>query len=142
MNFPWLELSLGDWAQMQALVQPIRVQVFVSEQGIDLNLEWDEADAQSLHCLARVNGSPAGTGRLLPDGHIGRMAVLAGVRRQGVGGRILRALIDAAQRRGDPRVELSAQTYVEAFYLRHGFTSVGSPYQEAGIEHIRMIKTL
>jgi predicted GNAT family N-acyltransferase len=81
---------------------------------------------------------PVGTGRLLPDGHIGRMAVLRTARRGGVGGAILSTLLKAAGERGDRIVELSAQRYVEAFYRRHGFVAEGEPYLEAGIEHVRM----
>jgi predicted GNAT family N-acyltransferase len=133
-----LELTLGDWATMQALVQPIRITVFVEEQGIDPALEWDDADAVSIHCLARLDGMPVGTGRLLPDGHIGRMAVRRPARRSGLGGAILLTLLKAAGERGDRVVELSAQRYVEAFYRRHGFVAEGEPYLEAGIEHVRM----
>ena len=70
-----LEIALGAWSELQPWVQPIRIEVFVDEQGIDPALEWDEWDALSLHCLARLEGVPVATGRLLPDGHIGRMAV-------------------------------------------------------------------
>jgi len=137
-----LILTLGTWAELQAWAQPIRIEVFVREQGIDPALEWDEFDPVSLHCLARRSGQPIATGRLLPDGHIGRMAVLPSGRRSGIGGRVLERLIDAARRRGDPMVELSAQRYVETFYRRHGFETVGDPYEEAGIEHIRMRRAL
>jgi predicted GNAT family N-acyltransferase len=137
-----LEIRLGDWTSMQAFVQPIRIEVFVEEQGIDPALEWDEADAVSLHALAILDGHAVGTGRLLPEGHIGRMAVRRSARRNGVGGAILQALIDAARGRGDAAVELSAQRYVETFYLRHGFIAEGEPYPEAGIEHIRMRREL
>ena len=83
-----------------------------------------------------------GTGRLLPQGRIGRMAVLAERRGQGVGAAILRCLVDAARQRGDRSVELSAQRSAEAFYLRHGFAATGEPYREAGIEHIHMTRVL
>ncbi len=135
-------LTLGSWSDLQALAQPIRIEVFVREQGIDPSLEWDDSDPVSIHCLARLLGRPIATGRLLPDGHIGRMAVLRDGRRGGIGGQVLEHLVSAAARRGDRQVELSAQRYVEAFYLRHGFVSVGAPYLEAGIEHIRMVRTL
>jgi predicted GNAT family N-acyltransferase len=142
MSEPTLALTLGDWSVMRQQVQPIRIEVFVVEQGIDPELEWDEADALSLHCLARLGTDPVGTGRLLPDGHIGRMAVRRSARRSGVGSAILKALLQAAAERGDSVVELSAQRYVEEFYRRHGFVAEGLPYQEAGIEHIRMRRSL
>lgn len=137
-----LILTLGTWAELKSWAQPIRIEVFVREQGIDPELEWDEFDPVSLHCLARSAGRPIATGRLLPDGHIGRMAVLRSERRGGVGGRVLTQLVEAAANRGDPAVELSAQCYVEAFYRRHGFVTTGEPYLEAGIAHIRMCRVL
>ncbi len=107
-----IRLVTGDWATLGAHAARVRVDVFVREQGIPRELEWDEWDARSLHCVAYLGDEPIATGRLLPDAHVGRMAVLAAHRRSGVGGRILQALIGAARERGDPRVELSAQSYV------------------------------
>jgi predicted GNAT family N-acyltransferase len=92
--------------------------------------------------VAWSGSKAAGTGRLLPDGHIGRMAVLPEFRRSGVGGLILQRLIDAARERGHRRIELSAQAYVESFYQRHGFIREGSIYLEAGIEHVKMWREL
>lgn len=133
-----IRLVTGDWATLGGHASRVRVDVFVREQGIPRELEWDEWDARSVHCVAYLGDEPIATGRLLPDAHIGRMAVLGAHRRSGVGGRILRALIAAARDRGDARVELSAQCYVVAFYERHGFVSVGEPYDEVGIAHQRM----
>lgn len=135
-------LKSGDWSELGALAGAVRTAVFVHEQGIPADLEWDEWDARSLHCVAFDGERPVATGRLLPDGHIGRMAVLAEYRRRGVGGRILDALIEAARARGDPRIELSAQSYVVEFYARRGFVGVGEPYDEVGIAHQRMEMTL
>jgi len=137
-----VQLSLGPWSLLQALAQPIRVAVFVDEQGIDPALEWDAFDAVSLHALVRVDGEPVATGRLLPDGHIGRMAVRRHARQRGLGGQVLEALVEAARMRGDRSVELSAQCHAEAFYLKHGFQRQGEPYLEAGIEHVRMLRLL
>ena len=133
-----IRLATGDWATLGEDASRVRVDVFVREQRIPRELEWDEWDARSLHCVAYLDDVPIATGRLLPDAHIGRMAVLAAHRRSGVGGGILQALIRAARERGDPRVELSAQCYVVAFYERHGFACLGAPYDEVGIPHQRM----
>jgi len=135
-------LELGDWHAMREHAQAVRFQVFVNEQGIDPALELDEMDAGCVHCVAWIDGAAAGTGRLLPDGHIGRMAVLEAFRRSGVGGLILERLVSEARLRGHQRVELSAQAYVEAFYRRHGFAREGAVYQEAGIDHVRMWRDL
>jgi pimeloyl-ACP methyl ester carboxylesterase/predicted GNAT family N-acyltransferase len=139
---PLVSVRLGAWPDLQPLAQPIRTTVFVDEQGIDPALEWDVQDAVCLHAVAFEGATPIGTGRLLPDGHIGRMAVRVEWRRHGVGGRILQALVDAARARGDAEVVLSAQCYVAEFYAAHGFIASGEPYEEAGIAHIQMRKRL
>ena len=121
---------------------PIREAVFVAEQGVPAELEMDEFDADCLHALAYDGAKAVGTGRLLPDGHIGRMAVLKEFRGKGVGGAVLASLIDAARRRGDRELALSAQVHALAFYRAHGFKPVGEVYQEAGIPHQAMTRTL
>jgi len=136
------QLSLGSWEAIGALAAPVRTAVFVHEQGIPAELEWDDADAVSLHCVARLGDTIAGTGRLLPDGHIGRMAVLPDYRGHGLGGVILERLVVAARERGDEAVELSAQVAVLDFYRRHGFVALGEVYQEVGIPHQRMRRVL
>lgn len=137
-----LRLETGSWDALREQCRAIRFRVFVDEQGIDPALELDEVDRGCLHCVAWSGSKAAGTGRLLPDGHIGRMAVLPEFRRSGVGGLILQRLIDAARERGHRRIELSAQAYVESFYQRHGFIREGSIYLEAGIEHVKMWREL
>ena len=119
--------------------------VFVVEQNIPVELEWDEWDDASLHALAAsAAGDPIGTGRLLPasfdsrspsTGHIGRMAVLAAARRRGVGSAILQALMQAAPKQGFTDVVLHAQSYVAPFYAHHGFVIEGEEFIEAGIPH-------
>lgn len=132
-------LRLGDWAAMQADAKPIRMEVFVREQNVPADLEMDDRDAGCLHAVAYDAGGRAiGTGRLLPDGHIGRMAVLREARGTGVGGAILEGLMAQARERGDARVVLSAQTHAAEFYLAHGFAMAGDVFLEAGIPHIEM----
>ena len=134
-----LEFRLGRWTELSSLAGPVRVEVFVQEQGIPAEIEWDAHDLTSLHCVALCDGQAIGTGRLLPDGHIGRMAVLALHRRDGIGGMILSRLIEAARQDGHNGVELSAQTYVSAFYQRFGFQPQGEVYDEVGIPHQKMV---
>jgi predicted GNAT family N-acyltransferase len=132
-------LRFGDWAAMQADAKPIRMEVFVREQNVPAELEMDDRDAACLHAVAYgAGGQPLGTGRLLPDGHIGRMAVLSSARGQGIGGAILQGLMDKARERGDTKVVLSAQTHAAEFYLAHGFAMAGDVFYEAGIPHIEM----
>ena len=118
---------------------PLRHQVFVVEQKVPADLEMDELDAVCLHaCVASGDGTVVGTGRLLPEGKIGRMAVTASQRGRGIGAMILNALIKASSDRGDARVCLSAQTHAIAFYERFGFVIRGQEFLEAGIPHRNM----
>ena len=128
-------LRLGGWAELAAQAAPIRFEVFVEEQRVPAEMELDEFDALSCHALALVDGRPVGTGRLLPDGHIGRMAVVVGWRGRGVGAVLLQALIDEAGRRGMALLALSAQTHALGFYRRFGFVPEGEVYEEAGLPH-------
>ena len=136
------KIQLMNWDKARADAAPIRFEVFVAEQRVPADIELDEMDAQCLHAVAYENAAPIATGRLLPDGHIGRMAVLKPWRGRGVGSAILAALMDAARRRGDAKIELSAQVHAVPFYLAHGFEPVGPVYEEAGIPHQAMTKAL
>lgn len=139
MNTENLRLVIADWATLQKDAQAIRYAVFVIEQKIPAELEWDAADAQCVHAVAYdANGKAVGTGRLLPDAHIGRMAVLTTARGLGVGAKILRALMEEAQARGEPAVRLNAQQSAENFYLKEGFARDGEIFEEAGIPHVSM----
>lgn len=135
-------IKLGDWNTLNADAKLIRFEVFVQEQNVPPELEMDHMDAVCLHAVAYDDaGVPVGTGRLLPDGHIGRMAVRKPGRGNGVGGALLRALMAQARSRGDKVVVLSAQTHAAPFYLRHGFSIDGEEFYEAGIPHINMRHT-
>lgn len=137
-----LTVRLGSWNELSAQASPIRFTVFVDEQKVPVELELDEFDPLSCHALALAGDEAIGTGRLLPDGHIGRMAVLAGWRGRGVGALLLQALIDEAQRRGMARVVLNAQTHALGFYARFGFVPEGEEYEEAGLPHRTMSRRL
>ncbi|WP_150049362.1 GNAT family N-acetyltransferase [Methylomonas rhizoryzae] len=114
----------------------IRQLVFVVEQGIPEDLEFDGMDPDCLHVLARSDGGlPIGTGRLAADGSIGRVAVLSEWRRQGVGSAIVRALIDIARHRCIGQVKLTAQAAAHPLYRRMGFATTGNPFEKAGILH-------
>lgn len=138
-----LRVELGDWTAMRAAAVPVRHAVFVDEQKVPAQMEVDELDPLSLHALAFDGaGRVLGTGRLLPDGHIGRMAVLRQARGNGVGSALLAALMQAARARGDREVALSAQTHAIAFYERFGFVAEGEEYDDAGIPHRLMRRVL
>jgi predicted GNAT family N-acyltransferase len=133
-----LKIELLDWPAAQREASRIRFTVFVEEQRVPPELEVDDNDATSLHALAYSDGRAIGTGRLLPDGHIGRIAVLKEWRGQGAGRAMLRRLIDAARRRGHREVALSAQVHALEFYRAEGFEPEGAVYEEAGIPHQSM----
>ena len=137
-----LRIEVLPWEKARGNAAPIRFAVFVEEQGVPLDIELDEMDEKCLHALAFHEGSPVGTGRLLPDGHIGRMAVLKAWRGRGIGARILGRLMDEARARGDREVVLSAQVRAIAFYRRHGFVEEGAEYMDAGIPHRDMRRSL
>lgn len=129
---------IGSWAELGAAASAIRHEVFVLEQQVPVELELDEFDAVSLHVLAFDGPKALGTGRLLPDGHIGRMAVRREARGAGVGSMLLRALVEQARLRGDAGVVLHAQLSARGFYQGHGFAAEGAVFMDAGIEHIAM----
>jgi predicted GNAT family N-acyltransferase len=130
---------LAAWRDDREALQAIRRAVFIVEQHVPEDLEWDDADAHCVHALAHdAHGAPIGCGRLLPDGHIGRMAVLAQWRGCGVGDALLVRLMDVARARGDARILLHAQVHAMPFYARRGFVAQGPPFEEAGIAHQTM----
>ena len=132
-------IRLGDWATLGPHATAIRFEVFVDEQKVPAEIELDDMDAVCLHAVAYDGaGNAIGTGRLLPDGHIGRMAVRQPGRGTGVGGAILTLLLEKARERGDAAVVLNAQTVAAPFYARHGFVQQGEQFEEAGIAHVEM----
>lgn len=134
-----MKIIVGNWDDLRAHAQPIRFEVFVDEQKVPAEIELDEMDALCVHAVAYAeDGSPLATGRLLPDGHVGRMAVKKAGRGKGVGGAVLQALVEAARERGDKEVILNAQSHAEKFYAGHGFAREGAEFMEAGIPHIVM----
>ena len=135
------ELEMLDWPAARPLALPLRLAVFVAEQGVPLDMERDEADPVSRHTVLRnLSGEVVATGRLLPDGHIGRLAVRRDRRGEGLGARVMAALLDEAGRLGMKHLVLHAQTPAEGFYRRFGFLSVGEVFMEAGIPHIAMVR--
>lgn len=126
----------ADWDKDRESIRLVRQAVFVIEQSVPADLEWDGQDEECLHVLAESsNRDVIGTGRLQPSGKIGRMAVLRPWRGIGVGSAILRALIEAASEFGIDEVYLHAQNRAVRFYDRFGFEPEGDEFMEAGIPH-------
>ncbi len=118
----------------------IREQVFIKEQGVPSNLEWDGLDQDAIHLLAVITPSQqaVGTIRILNDGHIGRMAVLDEWRNRGIGRQLLKQILDVAHQLGLEQVFLAAQTTAIDFYARYGFIPDGEVFMDAGIAHRNM----
>ena len=140
---PVVTVVTGDWAALGEDAARVRTEVFVQEQSIPVEMEWDEADASALHAVARNRlGQPLATGRLLVHapgvGKIGRMAVSRVMRGADLGREILQTLLSAAWARGDQEVLLHAQRSAEGFYARLGFMTRGQEFDEVGIPHVEM----
>ena len=136
-------VELMSWEQAQPTAGPLRFAIFVGEQNVPSGIELDDQDANCVHAVAYdVDNKAIGTGRLLPDGTIGRMAVVKEWRRRGIGAEILQALSDEARKRGQAAVVVSAQLQAAEFYREQGFAAEGKVYEEAGILHQKMRKKL
>jgi predicted GNAT family N-acyltransferase len=135
-------IELLPWEKARQHAAPIRFTVFVEEQGVPPEIELDDMDAKSIHAVVFDNHVAVATGRLLPDGHIGRMAVLKEWRGRGIGGLIVNTLVEQARSRGDREVVLSAQVHAVGFYRAHGFVEQGAEYLDAGIPHRDMRRRL
>lgn len=135
-------VASGDWHGLGADAARVREAVFIQELGIAAPLVSDDADLDAVHVVAYRGGDAVAAARLLPDGAIGRLAVLANARGRGIGSLVLDALIDRASQRGDRFVRLYAQRDAVPFYLRHAFSAVGEPFYEAGVEHVEMERRL
>ena len=130
------------WHEHETEIRTIRLKVFVEEQQVPLELEWEDKDDQFHYVLALNNHQAIGTGRIDSTGHIGRMAVLKPWRRQGVGSALLEALLDYAQQQKIPRIFLNAQCSAVPFYEKQGFTIISDEFLDAGIPHKTMEKIL
>jgi len=135
-------IVLMSWDEARAHASRIRFTVFCEEQGVPREIELDEHDTRSIHAIAYEGSHAVGTARLLPDGHIGRMAVLKDWRGRGIGALMLTRLMERAKERGDRELILSAQIHAVPFYRAHGFIAHGDEYMEAGIRHLEMRRIL
>jgi len=144
---PMLDVRTGTWDELGREAQAIRTAVFVQEQKIPAELEWDAADVECVHAVAYNRfGMALGTGRLLEhapgSAKIGRMAVLQTMRGADIGRALLEALTHCARQRGDRELLLNAQLSAAGFYARAGFVQRGDVFEEAGIGHVEMYRAL
>ena len=132
-------IRIADWKQDLPALRAVREKVFVEEQQVPIEEEWDEADPVAVHLLAELpDGTPIGTARVIPSGQIGRMAVLPSWRSKGVGGALLSAILEVIRSGDYPAPFLNAQLQAVGFYQRFGFREIGEVFLDAGIEHLRM----
>lgn len=133
----------ASWQQDNAALRLIRKQVFMQEQNVPDELEWDGEDDDAFHLLAEDNeGNPIGTARMLSDGHIGRVAILAPWRGHGVGTALMQRLLQQARDDGHRTVFLDAQLDAIDFYRRLGFKEEGKTFLDAGILHRHMLLSI
>jgi len=138
-----LRIVTGDWDSLREDAQKVRIEVFVIEQNVPVELEWDEGDEVSTHAVAYdEQGQPVATGRLLPDGHVGRMAVSQSLRGKGIGKQVLIALLEQARQDGHKELVLHAQTHAIPFYERQGLVVEGEEFIEADMPHHLMRRRL
>lgn len=142
MNIPDFYVEPANYAADFDELRYLRTLVFVEEQQIAADIEFDDLDRQCHHVIARDGqGRAIGTGRLSPAGQLGRMAVLAEWRRQGVGASVLRALLEKARTVGLVNVVAHSQVDALGFYQKFGFSPEGAVFLAAGIAHqqVRLI---
>ncbi|MDN5871695.1 MAG: GNAT family N-acetyltransferase [Nitrococcus sp.] len=138
-----VRLLRGTWSELGHLAAPVRRRVFIEEQGIPVELEWDELDRASRHIVGMTDyDTPIGTVRLTPNAHVGRMAVLPVWRRRGIGKQLLQAVLEEAAAAGMRSVALSAQVPVIPFYEKLHFEPYGEIFQDVGIPHRMMRRAL
>lgn len=135
-----ITVRVADWHKDNADIRRVRDAVFVAEQSVPPELEWDAEDSDAIHFLAFEGDFVVGTARLLPDGEIGRLSVLKDWRGMKVGDALLKAVINEAEQRDLKQQKLSAQVQAVAFYQRFGFTVVSEEFLEAGLPHVNMTR--
>lgn len=142
MKGQW-KIRIADWCDDRQALRTVREAVFIREQQVPVELEWDEWDAYCVHMLAvDFVGNAIGTARLLADGKVGRMAVLREWRGKGVGKALLLRLVEEGKKQRLQQLALHAQVYADKFYRKFGFEIVGDEFLEAGIPHVKMILRL
>ena len=140
-----ISIQITHWDEAKSQVMPIRHEVFIKEQEVPVELEWDEFDQEALHAIVKKDQEVIGTARLIIDNanaRIGRMAIQKKYREQGIGQKLLSTLIQTAKEKGAQECILHAQTHAIAFYAKSDFEPNGPIFDEAGIPHVEMRLTL
>ena len=137
-----IKTCITNWDSNNDSLVRIRRQVFIEEQNVPEDMEWDEHDSSSTHFLATLDNKVIATARLKTDGQIGRMAVLAEYRNKGIGSKLLKFVLLTAKQQKQKKVYLHAQVSAIPFYKKHGFTACGDIFYEANIPHREMSKKI
>lgn len=137
-----ITIKQGSFTELEADIRYLRTTVFIEEQSVPVELEWDEEDYHAVHLLVYLNGDPSATSRILTDGRIGRMAVLKPCRGKGIGSLMLTSLEKIARQQKMASVYLSAQQHAVKFYEKHGYKVCSDLYMDANIPHFSMKKKL
>ncbi len=132
------QILSGKWAQFEQAAKLIREQVFIQEQHIAPEDEWDAEDAASLHFIVYDQAQPIATARLMNSNSIGRVAVLKAYRGKGIGKLLMEAVISQARIERREFLKLSSQVHAISFYAGLGFAAEGGEYLDCGIAHIDM----
>ncbi|MCX2779386.1 GNAT family N-acetyltransferase [Microbulbifer thermotolerans] len=136
------EIRLAAWEADLALIRQVREAVFIHEQNVDPDIEWDQEEETAQHFLIVQGKEPLATARITTSGKIGRMAVVKKARGCGLGLQLLTFICNYAREHGFSSVYLHAQSHAEGFYRKAGFRSEGEPFIEADIPHIKMVRPL
>jgi predicted GNAT family N-acyltransferase len=140
-----ISIQITHWDEAKSHVMPIRREVFINEQQVPEELEWDEFDQYALHAIVKKEQEVIGTARLIIDGQdarIGRMAIKKDFRGQGIGQEMLEALVTKSLELHVTLIKLHAQVHAVSFYAKLGFEAHGEIFSEAGIDHVNMQKVL
>jgi predicted GNAT family N-acyltransferase len=137
-----INIHIANWDSDKDSLRKIRRLVFIEEQHVPENMEWDEYDDSATHFLATLDNKVIATARLKTDGQIGRMAVLAEYRNKGIGSKLLQSVLLAARQQKLEDVYLHAQVSAISFYKKHGFTACAHVFYEANIPHREMSKKI
>jgi predicted GNAT family N-acyltransferase len=140
-----ISIQITHWDEAKSHVMPIRREVFINEQQVPEELEWDEFDQDALHAIVKKEQEVIGTARLIIDGQdarIGRMAIKKDFRGQGIGQEMLEALVTKSLELHVTLIKLHAQVHAVSFYAKLGFEAHGEIFSEAGIDHVNMQKVL
>ncbi len=138
INKQAVTVRIANWSDEKEKLSDIRRQVFIEEQNVPEDMEWDDYDASSTHYLAVLENKVVAAARLKPDGQLGRMAVLAEYRNQGIGSELLRFILQNIDHRKLTEVYLHAQISAIPFYEKQGFTAHSETFYEADIPHQKM----